>query len=131
MDVAEREAEAVEGAGEARRRRPRDPNPRFLRDQTGQLDALSGCPQEQVPQDHLARRVLALCESFDLKSLEQQYSSLGRPGHAPRRLLALWVYASLIGVHSASALERQLRTDAALRLLSGGHQVSAATLKRF
>lgn len=131
MDGAERGVERAEGSQLPRRRKRRDPNPRFLGDQAGQLDALSGCPQEQVPRDHLARRVLALCEHFDLQSLEQEYSSLGRRGHAPRRLLALWVYASLIGVHSANALERQLHTDAALRLLSGGHRVSAATLKRF
>ena len=114
-----------------RRRTRRDPQPRFKPDTTKQLDAVEGCPALQVPVDHLARAVQRIVSRLDLSSVEVGYSSLGRHGHAPRRVLAVWVYASLIGTHHATKLARALETDAALRLLSGGHGISRSTLNEF
>ena len=114
-----------------RRRTRRDPQPRFKRDKSDQLDAVEGCPSLQVPADHLARAVQRIVGRLDLSSVEASYSSLGRHGHAPRRVLAVWVYASLIGIHHATKLSRALETDAALRLLSGGHGISRSTLNEF
>ena len=113
------------------RRTRRDPHPRFLPDLTDQLDAVAGCPQLQVPAEHPARGVQRLVEQFDTGLVESRYSSLGRHGHRPKRLLAVWVYASLQGLHRASEVARACKTDAAFRLLSGGHSISEATLKRF
>jgi hypothetical protein len=41
------------------------------------------------------------------------------------------LYASQIGLHHATKVARACATDAALLLLSGGHAISAGTLKRF
>lgn len=109
----------------------RDPNPHFKPDKSRQLDALYGCADLQVPQDHLARDVLRVVGLLDTKSIEEKYSSLGRHGYHPRQALAVWVYGSLIGLHESTKLARALQTDAALRLLSGGHAISAGTLRRF
>jgi transposase len=114
-----------------RRRTRRDPQPHFKPDTTGQLDAVGGCPSLQVPADHLAWSVQRIVMRLDLSLVESAYSSLGRHGHAPRRLLAVWVYASLIGIHHATKLSRAVETDAALRLLSGGHRISRSTLNEF
>ena len=114
-----------------RRRTRRDPKPRFLADRSRQLDGVRGCPHEQVSLDHLARTVLREVQKLDLSDVEARYSSLGRHGFAPRSLLALWLYASLIGVHHASKLSRLLETDAACRLLTGGHRVSRSKLSEF
>ena len=114
-----------------RRRTRRDPQPRFKPDTTHQLDAIVGCPSLQVPADHLARAVRRIVARLDLSSVEAGRSSLGRHGHAPRNVLAVWVYASLIGIHHATKLARALETDAALRLLSGGHGISRSTLNEF
>lgn len=69
--------------------------------------------------------------AFDLSGVEARYSSLGRRGYAPGNLLAVWVYASLIGLHHATKLARALETDAALRLLSGGYSISRSKLNEF
>lgn len=114
-----------------RRRTRRDPNPRFRPDATRQLDAIRGCPSLQVPPEHLARRVKAIVGRFDLSSVEGTYSSLGRRGYVPRNVLAVWLYASLIGIHHATKLARALETDCALRLLSGGHAISRSRLNEF
>lgn len=114
-----------------RRRTRRDPKPRFKAETTAQLDVIQGCPSLQVPADHLARAVQRIVAQLDLSAIEAKYSSLGRHGYAPRNLLAVWVYASLIGLHHATKVARALETDAALRLLSGGHAVSRSKLNEF
>lgn len=90
-----------------------------------------GCAELQVPAGHLARQVRAMVEKFDLSAVDGKYSSLGRHGYRPANELAVWIYASLIGLHHGSQVARALATDAALRLLSGGHAISSQTLNRF
>jgi transposase len=114
-----------------RRRRRRDPKPRFKKDTSRQLDAVQGCPAMSVPENHLARSVWGVVSRLDTNALEDQYSSLGRRGYHPRHVLAVWVYASLIGLHHSTKVAAAVATDAAFRLLSGGHSISGATLRRF
>lgn len=113
------------------RRNRRDPKPHFKTPQGQQLDVLLGSLEEQVPARHLAREVAVLVEGFDTTALESAYSSLGRHGHHPKKLLRVWVYASLIGLHHSTKVERALETDAALRWLSDGHAVSSSVLRKF
>jgi transposase len=121
--------EQVERA--VRRRTRRDPKPRFKAATVHQLDAVRGCPELQVPATHVARGVQQVVARLDLGLLERSYSSLGRHGYAPRDVLAVWIYGSLVGLHESTKLAAALVTDAALRLLSGGHAISAGTLRRF
>ena len=114
-----------------RRRTRRDPKPRFKPASVSQLDGVRGCPELQVPPDHLARTVRRLVGPLDVSAAEARYSSLGRHGYHPRDVLAVWVYASMIGIHEASKVAKALTTDAAFQWLAGGHQLSPATLKRF
>ncbi len=114
-----------------RRSRRRDPVARFKPEKAAQLDAVAGCPELQVPAGHLARDVWQWVERLDTSQVEVGYSSLGRHGYHPKRVLAVWVYASLIGLHYATEVARAMRTDAAFRLLSGGHAYSEGVLKRF
>jgi transposase len=113
------------------RRRVGRPEPRFKPDISGQLDPLRGCPQAVVPKEHLARTVLEWVGKLDLKKLEARHSSLGRHGYHPRSKLAVWVYASLIGLHHAAKVARAMETDHAFLLLSGGHRFGVSTLKDF
>src|SRR5207248_6479354 len=108
-----------------------DPKPRFKPDTTSQLDAVSGCPSLQVPANHVAHAVLRIVERFDLAEVEAAYSSLGRHAYAPRNVLAVWLYASLAGLHHGTKVAHALKTDAALRLLSGGYSISRSILNDF
>ena len=124
------ELESPSNKRAARKRNPRDPTPRFRPTRHTQLDAVDGCPELQVPGEHLARGVWSIVEQLDTTSLEKNYSALGRRGYHPKRILAVWVYASLIGLHHSTKLARACVTDAALRWLCGGDRPSGPTLRR-
>ena len=114
-----------------RRRTRRDPKPRFKPDVSGQLDAVLGCPAVGLPKDHLARMVRELLAELDLSSVESKYSSLGRRGFEPRHVLGALIYGSLIRIHHSTKLARAMVSDAALRLVAGGHAISEGALRRF
>lgn len=119
------------GERQPKRRTRRDPKPRFKVAVVEQLDVVMGCPELAVASDHLARRVWREIEALDLHEVESQYSSLGRRGHEPRRVLAVMVYGSLTKLHSSTQMARATETDVAMRLLSGGHVIPASTIRRF
>lgn len=113
-----------------RRRTRRDPRPRYKPNTAHQLDAVLGTPELVVPGDHLARKVREVVGAMDFSALDGRRSSLGRHGHDPRRVVAVLVYASLVGIHEASKIAQAVETDAAFRLLSGGHRLPQGTLRR-
>jgi transposase len=113
-----------------RKRVPKDPTPRFRVSRELQLDVIDGCLELQLPSDHLARRVWSIVEKLDTTTVESRYSPLGRRGFHPKRLLATWVYASLVGLHHSTKLARACQTDAAFRWLCGGDRPSGPTLRR-
>ena len=130
--VSECEFELSREPAKRTKRSARDPRPRFRVDRFRlSLILVRGCPSLQVPADHLARAVKERVDELDLSQCESKYSALGRRGYSPTSQLGVWVYASLIGVHESTKLGAQLQTDAALQFLSGGHNISSGTLRRF
>lgn len=122
---------SAEPAPRSKKRIPIDPRPRFKPDRQGQADLIWGHLDSQIAAEHLARAVWRILETVDVSSVEARYSALGRHGYPPRRLLSLWVYASLVGEHEGSKVSARCQTDAAFRWLTGGHTPSPATVKRF
>jgi transposase len=116
---------------EIRRRTRRDPKPRFKPDVSSQLDVIAGCPAIFVAEGHLARKVRQLVNLLDFGDVEKKYSSLGTHGYDPRHVTAVLVFGSMVGLHHSTKLARALKTDAALRFLSGGHSISEGALRRF
>lgn len=103
----------------------------FKRETINQLDFVRGTPELQVPAGHLARKVWALVETLDLGQFGVRRSGLGRRALDPRNVLAVLLYASIVGIHLMTAVSRATVTDAAFRLLSGGHVISASKLCTF
>jgi transposase len=108
----------------------KDPTPRFRPSKLEQIDIFFGSLEDQLPSDHLARAVWKVVEGLDTGGLESSYSVLGRHGYHPKRMLAVWVYASLVGLHHSTKVERACKTDAAYRWLCGGEAPSGPTLRR-
>lgn len=117
--------------GVTKRRTRLDPSPHFLPDLLNQYDAIHGCLELQIPADHEVRRVKAVIARLDLSDIEAKYSSLGSKGYPPGNTLAVWVYASQVGIHHSTALAARMRTDGAFLYLSGGYEMSEGHLRKF
>jgi transposase len=114
-----------------RRRIARDPLPHFKPNRRDQSDPIYGCLAKALPANHLARDVEQVVAALELSSVEREYSSLGRNGFSPRSLLAVWIYASLKGVHHSTKLADAIITDIAFRYLAWGYSISASVLRKF
>lgn len=113
------------------RRKRHDPLPHFKPSTVTQMDAMRGCPDAMVAADHRARQAESIVARLDLSAVEAKRSSLGQRGFEPRRVLAVWVYASWCGVHHSTKVARLLKTDLAYRYLSGGYAISSGVLRAF
>ena len=114
-----------------KRRRVEKAQGAFKRETINQFDVVMGTPELQVPADHLARKVRAFVATLDVGVLGVRRSGLGRRAYDPRNILGVLLYSSIIGIHFMTAISRAMVTDAALRLLSGGHVISPSTLSKF
>jgi transposase len=123
----------IEDKGELIEKRARNKaaEPRFQVDISGMLDPVLGCPEQAIPKSHLARAVKTFLAGLDFSTMESKYSSQGRHGFHPRHVFGALLYGSLIGVHTSTRLAETLRWDLALRLVAGGHSISAGLLRAF
>lgn len=79
---------------------------------------------ELVGEEHVVRWVWEYCLGLDLSSLYQDIRAReghsGRPPYDPLVLFALWLYATLRGISSASELCRQCQSESGFQWLAGG-----------
>jgi transposase len=92
-------------------------------------------PEDQLPDDHRARRLWKVVETLDLSAFTAGAKAVegrqGRPLASVRMLLTPWLYAISIGVASARAIERKIESDAAFRWIVGEQKVSHSRLSEF
>ena len=88
-----------------------------------------------LPAEHRARFVWAFAGRLELSALYGAIKSVeGRPGHPaadPRRLLALWLYATVEGVGSARELDRLCCEHVGCQWMCGGVSLNHVTLAAF
>lgn len=129
--TAEKFALSALAAARAPRRVPRNATVNFRADLTGQVSFIHGTPVDSVPVDHVAWRVRKALELFDFAPLVARASPLGRRGLHPAHVLGPLLLGSLEGRHHCSQVARELQTNAAYRLVSGGHEMDASLLRSF
>ena len=62
--------------------------------------------QAWLPEDHLARFIVAMVDSLDVTALEAAYGGGGSAPYPPKMMLALLFYGYATGIFSRRALER-------------------------
>mgnify|MGYP001581758102 FL=1 len=116
-------------------RNPSQAAARLVRADREQMRWEACCLDQRLAADHLARRVMALVERFDLSALESKIvargSDPGRPAIDPRLLTALWLYGATQNVGSGRHLARLCLEHDAYRWILGGVTVSDHTLNDF
>ena len=127
FDLPPTEAGPAEPEGRAR--------PRLQRPQRDQITLRPSDLESLLPADHRARLVWAFVEGLDLAPLYDRIRAVeghpGRPPIDPAILVSLWLYATLVGIGSARALDRLCAEHDAYRWLAGGVGVNYHTLAAF
>ena len=90
---------------------------------------------EWLPERHLARFVVEVVESLDLRVMMGSYRGSGSASYLPAMLLGLLVYGYATGVFSSRKLERATYDSVAFRFIAANqhpdHDTIATFRKRF
>lgn len=89
---------------------------------------------EWLPTDHIVYFVRDAVMELDLSKIYAVYKNGGeggRPAFSPRMLVAVWIFAHMVGIRSSRRLQRALLENIAFRVLSGNQQPDFWTLNTF
>ncbi len=90
---------------------------------------------EWLPERHLARFVVEVIETLDLRAMVGSYRGSGEASYHPRLLLGLLIYGYATGVFSSRKLERATYDSVAFRFVGANehpdHDTIAAFRRRF
>lgn len=103
----------------------------FIRANRHQLSLLPPSIEEWLPENHLARFVVEICEELDLSEIYSQYGDSGPPPYDPRMLLGLLFYGYSTGTFSSRKIEAATYDSVAFRFLSGNHHPDHDTIATF
>lgn len=86
---------------------------------------------EWLPEDHLARFVVELVDSLDIRAIESAYRKGGVAAYHPRMLLALIFYGYATGVFSSRKIERATYDSVAFRYIAVNMHPDHDTISNF
>jgi transposase len=85
-----------------------------------------------VSEDHLARFIADLVETFDLSAIEDTYTEeRGYPPYHPRMMVGVLLYAYCTGTYSSRKIAAKLADSVAFRFLAAGNQPDFRTISEF
>jgi transposase len=89
--------------------------------------------REWLPAGHLAWWLLDVVERLDLDVFYGEYrgDGSGRPAHDPRMMVALLLYAYVVGERSSRRIERRCVEDVAFRVIAANRAPDHSTISRF
>lgn len=86
---------------------------------------------EWLPEDHLARFVVELVDSLDIRTIESAYRKGGVAAYHPRMLLALIFYGYATGIFSSRKIERATYDSVAFRYIAVNMHPDHDTISNF
>ena len=87
--------------------------------------------EEWLPQRHLARFVVEVVESLDLRGMSASYRGSGSASYRPAVLLSLLIYGCATGVFSSRKLERATYDSVAFRFIAANDHPDHDTIATF
>jgi transposase len=86
---------------------------------------------EWLPQRHLARFVVEVVASLDLRAMTGSYRGTGEAPYHPRLLLGILIYGYATGVFSSRKLERATYDSVAFRYIAANQHPDHDTIATF
>ena len=86
-----------------------------------------------IDDKHPARYALSFVEKADLSAIYATYNQVGdgQPPYEPRMMVAILLYASMVGVYSSRDIERKLNDDIGFRFIAGNLRPDHDTIADF
>ena len=105
----------------------------FLPYSPNQVYLLPPSPQDWLPEDHLAYRVIDVISEMDLSAFYSAYGKDGRgaPPLSPTMMCALLLYAWIRKIYSSRKTSALCRDDVGGRVIGGGYLVDHRTINNF
>ena len=89
------------------------------------------CEAEWLPEDHLARFILAAVTQMDLSAFEDAYAGKGSKAYPPATLLALFIYGYVNRTFTSRKIEAATYDSIAFRFLAGNTHPDHSSLAEF
>jgi transposase len=109
--------------------------PRVISPIRNQIEFVSSCLDDLIPDDHQARNIWNYVDQMDLsiitKKIQSTSNSPGRSAIDPKILLALWIYSLVEGIGSARVIDRYCSEHVAFKWICGGVSVNYHTISDF
>ena len=113
----------------------RSPAPRYIPIDRKQFRLEPLDVDRLIDADHPARKIWRVVEQLDLSRFETEVRAVeggvGRPGHSPQALVAVWIYAFSKGTVFAREIEREMHHEPGLRWLTGLAPINHHSLSDF
>src|SRR6202049_2044238 len=106
----------------------------FLPDDVNQSLLFPPSLHDWLPENHLARFLVAVVSALDLSAIYVSYADKdgrGQAAYAPAMMVRVLLYGYATGVYSSRKIEKRTYEDLAFRYLSGDQHPDHATLAEF
>jgi transposase len=109
--------------------------PRLNSPVRNQIEFVSSCLDDLIPEDHQVRNIWNYVEQMDLSLISNKIQSTsnnpGRPAINPKVMLTLWIYALIEGIGSARVIDRYCSEHLAFKWICGGVSVNYHSISDF
>lgn len=97
----------------------------------GQMSLLPRNIEEEIPQNHMVRRVNDAVEQIEMKTVYEQYKGGGTSSYHPKMMLKVLIYAYSEQIYSSRKIAKALRENIYFMWLSGNNHPDFHTINRF
>ena len=97
----------------------------------GQMTLLPRDLEEEIPQNHMVRKVSEAVEQIEIRALYEQYKGGGTSSYHPRMMLKVLIYAYSEQIYSSRRIAKALRENIYFMWLSGNNHPDFHTVNRF
>lgn len=109
--------------------------PRLNSPVRNQIEFVSSCLDDLIPEDHQVRNIWNYVDQMDLSIISKKIQSVSNnPGRAaidPKIMLTLWIYALIEGIGSARVIDRYCSEHLAFKWVCGGVSVNHHSISDF
>ena len=97
----------------------------------GQMALMPRDMEEEIPQNHMVRKVNEAVEKIDMQTVYSQYKGGGTSSYHPRMMMKVLIYAYSEQIYSSRKIAKALKENIYFMWMSGNNRPDFRTINRF